>query len=108
MSVPLEITCQALQQLREAGGALSLIDCRTPREWAICRLDGSHFISMQEIPDQLEVLRALPEPRVVVCHAGVRSLRVVQWLAAQEVAALSLCGGLDAWAQEVDPAMPRY
>ena len=40
---------------------------------------------------------------------GVRSLRAAAWLRQQGFAqAVSLAGGIDAWARQVDPAMARY
>ncbi|HQU46751.1 MAG TPA: rhodanese-like domain-containing protein, partial [Pirellulales bacterium] len=46
---------------------------------------------------------------VVHCHHGGRSLRVAQWLRQQGFAAAqSMSGGIDAWAAEIDPDVPRY
>ena len=42
------------------------------------------------------------------CHHGLRSAAVVQWLRRQDIPALNLRGGIDAWAAEVDPAFSRY
>ena len=50
-----------------------------------------------------------PERELVVyCHHGLRSAAVVQWLRRQDIPALNLRGGIDAWAAEVDPALSRY
>ena len=61
--------------------------------------------------DQLQwrVTELDPEREVVVyCHHGQRSAAVVQWLRRQDVPAVNLRGGIDAWAAEVDPALSRY
>jgi rhodanese-related sulfurtransferase len=46
---------------------------------------------------------------VVICHHGVRSFHAARFL---ETAGfrdvVNLSGGVAAWADEVDPAMPRY
>jgi rhodanese-related sulfurtransferase len=51
-----------------------------------------------------------PEGRIVViCHHGVRSLNVANWLRNQGFEhAQSLRGGIDAWSRDVDPAVLRY
>lgn len=63
---------------------------------------------MQEIPERLSELPRDAEI-VVVCHHGMRSLQVANYL---EQAGLdpvyNLSGGIAAWADQVDPAMPRY
>ena len=46
---------------------------------------------------------------VVLCHTGVRSGMVAQWLRAQGFErAWNLQGGIDAWALTVDPTLKRY
>ncbi len=46
---------------------------------------------------------------VIVCHHGVRSMRVAMWLRGQGFEqAQSLRGGIDAWSTAVDAKIPRY
>lgn len=48
-------------------------------------------------------------PVVALCHHGMRSLRVAAFLRQNGFAqAVSLAGGIDAWARQIDPAMARY
>jgi rhodanese-related sulfurtransferase len=63
---------------------------------------------MGDIPSRLTELD--PEAEwVVVCHHGIRSAQVAIYLARAGFDRVSnLTGGIDAWALEVDPAMPRY
>lgn len=93
----------------EAGGGL-LLDCRTPEEHAIARIEGAVLIPMQQIPERLgEIESWRDKPIVVYCHHGVRSLRVVRFLRDQGFSqAQSMQGGIDAWSLEVDPSVPRY
>ena len=63
---------------------------------------------MSQLPGRLQ---DLPRDRPVacLCHHGVRSQHVAQWLAQQgypDVA--NIAGGIDAWSQEHDPGVPRY
>jgi adenylyltransferase/sulfurtransferase len=106
METPLEIDATlAAQQLRE--GAL-LLDVREPFEIAICEVAGSRHIPMRQIPESLDNLPR-DKPILVLCHAGVRSMRVTQYLRANGFAHVSnVAGGIDAWAREVDPGLARY
>jgi rhodanese-related sulfurtransferase len=46
---------------------------------------------------------------VVYCHHGVRSMNVTSWLRQQGFEkAQSLAGGIDRWAREIDPTIPKY
>ena len=46
---------------------------------------------------------------VVYCHHGVRSLRATHFLRSIGVAnAFSMKGGIEEWAERIDPEMPRY
>ncbi|HEY6419947.1 MAG TPA: rhodanese-like domain-containing protein, partial [Candidatus Binataceae bacterium] len=61
-----------------------------------------------ELPQRL---KELPEgdTLVLICHHGVRSLQAAAWLRRNAFdGAVSLWGGIDAWATEVDPGMGRY
>ena len=85
-----------------------LIDVREPWEFEICRIDGSINIPMGAVPQQLEQIRAAEES-VIICHHGVRSMNVIQYLLQQDINHLiNLDGGIDAWAQTVDRSMAVY
>src|SRR5215471_18272118 len=101
----MEIDVAALKQLRDAAADIQLVDIREDWERAVCLIAGSIEIAMGTLPGALD--RLDPErPVVALCHHGVRSLRAVAWLRQQGYAqAVSLAGGIDAWAREVDPAM---
>jgi rhodanese-related sulfurtransferase len=46
---------------------------------------------------------------VVLCHHGVRSLTVTNWLRQQGYEKVqSMRGGIDGWARTVDPKVPLY
>jgi len=87
-----------------------LLDCRTPEEYAIAKIDGAVLIPMQEIAERLAELEPWRDkPIIVHCHHGVRSLRVTHWLREKGFhLAQSMTGGIEAWSLEVDPAVPRY
>jgi len=85
-----------------------LLDVREPWEYEICHIDGSINIPMGHIPQQLAQLQGVTEI-VVICHHGIRSQNVIQFLQQQSINGLvNLDGGVDAWAREVDLDMPLY
>jgi rhodanese-related sulfurtransferase len=63
---------------------------------------------MTQIPERIAELD-LSQPLAVLCHSGVRSARVADYLAAAGGAQVAnIAGGIDAWAQSVDVTIPRY
>ncbi|MEA2416140.1 MAG: hypothetical protein QOI58_2797 [Thermoanaerobaculia bacterium] len=102
-----EITPTELQQLLAGENPPSLIDVREEGEAAICSIDGSTLIPMNTLPQRLPEL-ARDRPVVLYCHGGMRSMMAGQWLSQQGFDALSLAGGIDRWAVEIEPSMARY
>jgi len=85
-----------------------LVDVREPWEFDICHLAGSINIPMGEVSHHLAQI-ASSEECVVICHHGVRSMQVIQYLHQQNIEHLiNLDGGVDAWARQVEPDMPVY
>ncbi len=103
-----EITVHELKAKRDAGEPLVLLDVREPDEVAFVSLPGAVHIPMGEIPGRLHELD--PDKAIVVyCHHGVRSMRVVNFLLQRDFEnVVNLEGGVDAWALEIEPEMPRY
>lgn len=105
-----QLPATALREwLNDNARAMPLIlDVREPWEHAICHLADSRLLPMQEIPARWN---ELPRDRdiVVMCHHGMRSLQVANFLHSAGLGRLhNLSGGIAAWAAEVDPAMARY
>jgi rhodanese-related sulfurtransferase len=85
-----------------------LLDVRELAERSVARVEGTYDIPMNEIPGRMAELPK-DRPIVVMCHSGVRSLKVAQFLAAQGFdQVFNLTGGIDAWSREVDSTIPRY
>lgn len=92
----------------QAGGTPVLLDVREPWEWNLCRLPGAILMPMSELASRLQELNKEAET-VVICHHGVRSFHAARYLEAAGFGnVINLSGGVAAWADEVDPAMPRY
>ena len=106
METPLEVDiATAAQLLRE--GAL-LLDVREASEVETCAIAGSRHLPMRQVP---EGLPDLPRDRLILvhCHHGGRSLRVTQFLRANGFTQVSnVAGGIDAWADQIDPSLARY
>jgi len=98
---------QELQEMIANGEVAQLIDVREPWEAEICTIAGSHLIPMGTLPQRLgEIVRS--QPVAIYCHHGQRSLTCAQYLAEQGYEATSVAGGIDAWAQTIQPGMKRY
>ena len=85
-----------------------LLDVREPWEFALCSLPGSRHILMHLIPQRLAELN--PDDEIIaICHHGGRSMQAAMFLERQGYSTLyNLMGGVDAWANDVDPKLPRY
>lgn len=85
-----------------------LLDVREPWEFAICRIEGSQLIPMRQLIPRLGDLDR-HRPTVVICHHGIRSQQVAQYLDHQGFTGIiNLRGGVAAWARDVDPSMATY
>jgi adenylyltransferase/sulfurtransferase len=103
-----EITAHELRDEWRRNPDLLVIDVRDPHEYAIVHMDGARFIPLSELPDRLGELDGHREI-VTHCHHGARSLKALEILKAAGFAKVrSLRGGIDAWAVNVDPSLPRY
>ena len=92
----------------QAGRTPVLLDVREPWEWNVCRLPGAILIPMRDLPARVAELDKDAET-VVICHHGVRSYHAARYLETVGFGdVINLSGGVAAWADEVDPAMPRY
>lgn len=96
----------------QAGAQPLVLDVREPWELQTASVQPQGFellaIPMNEIPGRLAEVPA-GRPVACLCHHGGRSQRVAMFLAQQgynDVA--NIAGGIDAWALERDPGIPRY
>ncbi|MDJ0394351.1 rhodanese-like domain-containing protein [Rhodococcus sp. G-MC3] len=80
----------------ELSGSTILLDVRENDEWQQGHAPGALHIPMAEVPSRLEEIDANAE-LYVVCKAGGRSLRVVEYLAQIGYEATNVDGGMSAW-----------
>jgi molybdopterin/thiamine biosynthesis adenylyltransferase/rhodanese-related sulfurtransferase len=103
-----EISVEELKAMRDRGDALVLVDVREAREWSISDLPDSVKIPLGTLPRSLDKLSPSDEI-VVYCRSGARSGSAVQFLQQQGYEkAKNLAGGINRWAERIDPKMPRY
>lgn len=103
-----EISPGELQLLLDSGQDYILLDVRQPWEFKICQLPNSINIplndldkSVAQLPDDKEI--------VTICHHGVRSKQAAIILEQSGyLKVVSLQGGVEAWARDINPTMERY
>ena len=103
-----EITADELERrMSDDGQAIVVLDVREPWEWEIAHIAGSRHFPLGELPERINELDGDAEI-VTLCHRGLRSLTAQRLLQGAGFRARSLTGGIDAWAERVDPGMARY
>ncbi|GAA4419844.1 hypothetical protein GCM10023155_00680 [Bremerella cremea] len=109
-SLPIETTCLDVNNLQKENADFLLLDCREQNEFDLVRIEGSTLIPMSELQDRVGELEPHRQRHIVVhCHHGGRSMRVTQWLRQQGFPKVqNMAGGINAWAQDIDPSMPTY
>lgn len=85
-----------------------LLDVREVWEVEQCPMPGAVSMPMASIPARLDELPQ-DRPLVCICHHGMRSMQVANFLERQGFEqVINMQGGVAAWADLVDPSMPRY
>jgi molybdopterin/thiamine biosynthesis adenylyltransferase/rhodanese-related sulfurtransferase len=102
------ITVQDLKQKLDSQNRFVLLDVREPFEYDIARIPAAKLIPLGELPSRMSELDSADE-LVVHCKSGVRSAKAVRLLQEAGFSKLhNLTGGITAWAEEIDPSVPRY
>jgi adenylyltransferase/sulfurtransferase len=103
-----ETTVEELKARLDESEPLLILDVRNPEEYQICRIPGSQLIPLPELPQRVHELDSARE-MVIHCKSGLRSAKAVQFLKQVGFRKIkNLRGGILAWAEKIDPAMPRY
>lgn len=108
-----EISAIELKQLlettsKEDQNSPILIDVRQPGEVSYCAIADSQNIPLDALSDNLDRL-PLDKQLVMICHHGVRSKQATILLThCGFTNVVSLAGGIDSWAREIDSSMRRY
>lgn len=102
------ISPKELAELLQRDKSVILIDVRSREEFEAVHIEGSVLLS-QPVMQQLMASGSNTEPIVVVDHQGKNGLDAAAYFMGHGLQNVRcLRGGIDAWAQEVDPKMRRY
>lgn len=102
------ISALELKAKQDRGDSFVLVDVREPFEYDICRIPGSLLMPLGEFAEKMNKLDSADEI-VLQCKSGVRSARALRLL--QEAGfkkVWNVEGGILAWADTVDPSVPKY
>lgn len=99
-------------RLASTKDGVQLIDVREMSEVAIAHVDGFEVLPLSEFNSWSEQIQTRFDPHaetLVMCHHGVRSAQMCQWLIKQGFTNVkNIVGGIDAYSILVDPSIPRY
>jgi len=103
---------QLAERLQGKPTDLQLLDVREPEEVAIAFISGFTNLPLSQHHQWSSHIRSQFDPHaetLVLCHHGIRSAHMCQWLMTQGFTNVkNISGGIDAFSQIVDPAIPRY
>jgi len=102
-----EISVEELKKRLDNKEDLFILDVREPQEYQICNLNG-YLIPLRDLPRRINELDTAKEI-VVHCKVGGRSRQAVEFMKQAGFRKIkNLVGGIDEWAERIDPSMPRY
>ena len=108
MSQPEELTAAELATLLKRDGTVQLVDVRETWEAELAALPGAMLLPLARLPELTTALDP-DQPIVLYCHHGIRSAQAAGYLMHVGFSDVRhLAGGIDAWAEHVDPTMRRY
>ncbi len=100
------------KRIAESPDGLQLIDVREEQEVAIAHLEGFENLPLSEFAQWSDQIQTRFEPdaeTLVLCHHGIRSAQMCQWLVTQGFTNVkNIAGGIDAYSLMVDPSIPQY
>ena len=102
-----EIQVEELKRRLDSGEDVFVLDVREPHEYQICNING-YLIPLGDLPKRVHELDSSREI-VAHCRSGARSAKAVDFLRQAGFKKVhNLAGGILAWAERVDPKMPKY
>ena len=104
---PPEVTVEDLKAKLDRGESFVLLDVREPHEHELAAIAGSKLIPLGTLAGRLGELDKSAK-YVVHCKTGNRSAKAVKLLRKKGFEAANLAGGIRAWSERIDPAVPIY
>ncbi|SPE43271.1 putative adenylyltransferase/sulfurtransferase MoeZ (Includes: Sulfur carrier protein CysO adenylyltransferase; Sulfur carrier protein CysO sulfurtransferase) [Candidatus Sulfopaludibacter sp. SbA3] len=103
-----EIDVVELKAKMDRGDKFVLIDVREPHEYRICNIPGAQLIPLGEFPRHVAEFDKDADI-VIHCRSGMRSAKACAVLKQNGFPRVrNVVGGILAWADKVDPTMPKY
>lgn len=102
------VEVRELKRILDAGEKVVLLDVREPYEWDIARIPGARLLPLGELPSRLSELDSADE-FILQCKSGKRSAKALGILReAGFTKVRNLTGGIEAWAEQIDPSVAKY
>jgi rhodanese-related sulfurtransferase len=104
-----QITVEELKRRLDAKENFFILDVREPHEYPIANL-GAPLIPVGDLEKRIGELAAQKDSEIVIhCRSGARSQKAALILKnAGFTHVENLAGGILAWADKIDPTMPKY
>ena len=108
-----QITVEELgKRLSDDNSAIQLVDVREPQEVSTASIEGFVNLPLSQFAEWGTNIQARLDPEketLVLCHHGVRSAQMCQWLVSQGFTNVkNITGGIDAYSILVDSSVPQY
>ena len=99
-------------QLEAEPDNIQLIDVREPHELEIAQLPQFTNLPLSQFQTWADGIQQRFDPHaetIVMCHLGMRSAQMCQWLISQGFTNVkNLSGGIDAYSRRIDQTVPIY
>jgi molybdopterin/thiamine biosynthesis adenylyltransferase/rhodanese-related sulfurtransferase len=104
-----QISVQELKRRLDAKEDVFVLDVREPYEVPIVNI-GAPLIPLGELPKRIDELAAQKDRNIVIhCRSGARSQKAALILKSAGFPRVeNLAGGILAWADKIDPTLPKY
>ena len=103
---------QLVSRLAGSRDGLQLLDVRELEEVQIASIEGFEILPLSQYAEWADHIQSRLDPHaetLVMCHHGIRSAQMCQWLISQGFTNVkNIVGGIDAYSVLVDPTLPRY
>ena len=100
------------QKLADDPSAVQLIDVREPHELELASVPHFTNLPLSQFPAWSGCIHTQfdnEKETIVMCHLGMRSAQMCQWLMGQGFTNVkNLSGGIDAYSLRIDASVPRY
>jgi len=108
-----QISVEELAELLASGVEnIQLLDVREPEEVATANIDGFVNLPLSQFSnwaEQISTKLAVDAETLVLCHHGIRSAQMCQWLITQGFTNVkNISGGIAAYSIRVDRRIPQY